>query len=339
MSRALQVQAGQDALQVYEQACRAVETARTTFEAKDIRDKAEAMRVYSRQAKNRQMEIDATEIRIRAERKIGLLMQEQREAGLMNTGGDAMKARVAEKPEVGKPTLSDAGIDKNLADRARKTAAIPDDEFEEIVDDWRGRIAVENERVTVNIMDAAERHAKAPHVANNTGNNEWYTPVEYIELARHVMGDITLDPASSEIANRTVKATHFFTAQDNGLEKEWFGNVWMNPPYAQPLINQFADKLAEEFKRGAVHNAIVLVNNATETNWFHTIADVSALVFFPKGRIRFVAPNGERGDAPLQGQALLLLSNDFEVIVRFAYGVVGRFAGSLLSKSGRNGVA
>ena len=211
------------------------------------------------QAKNRQMEIDAAEIRIRAERKIGLLMQEQREAGLMAKppGHNQYVDRVADRPEA--PTLSDAGIDKHLADRARKTAAIPDDEFEEIVDDWRGRIAVENERVTVNIMDAAERHAKAPHVANNTGNNEWYTPVEYIELARHVMGDITLDPASSEIANRTVKATHFFTAQDNGLEKEWFGNVWMNPPYAQPLINQFADKLAEEFKRGAVHNAIVLV--------------------------------------------------------------------------------
>ena len=51
-------------------------------------------------------------------------MEAQREAGLMADGGDAMRARVTGKPEVAPITLAEAGIDKNLADRARKYAAM-----------------------------------------------------------------------------------------------------------------------------------------------------------------------------------------------------------------------
>jgi 16S rRNA G966 N2-methylase RsmD len=71
----------------------------------------------------------------------------------------------------------------------------------------------------------------------------YYTPSEIIELARSVLGDI--DPASSEIANRTVKAGEYFTKKDDGLSKEWFDRVWMNPPYAQPLIQKFSVKVCQ----------------------------------------------------------------------------------------------
>lgn len=142
------------------------------------------------------------------------------------------------------------------------------------------------------------------HVGNNSGNNEWYTPPEFIEAAREVLGGIDLDPASSVVANERVRASRIFTAEDSGLNQEWpVGNIWMNPPYAQPLVGQFADRFAAEIRRGST--GIVLVNNATETAWFQTLATVCSAICFPKTRIRFMDPTGKRSGAPLQGQAII----------------------------------
>ena len=56
-----------------------------------------------------------------------------------------------------------------------------------------------------------------PHVTNNSGNNEWYTPQKYIEAARRVLGCIDLDPASCPYANQTVKAEHFFSIDNDSM--------------------------------------------------------------------------------------------------------------------------
>lgn len=145
-----------------------------------------------------------------------------------------------------------------------------------------------------------------PHVAHNSGNNEWYTPAEYIEAARRVMGYIDLDPASSEAANRVVDAIAYYTAEDDGLTLPWVGKLWMNPPYATSLVGQFADKMAGHVRAGDVTEAIILVNNATETAWFRALIGVASAVVFPASRIRFWQPDGELG-APLQGQACIYI--------------------------------
>ncbi len=148
---------------------------------------------------------------------------------------------------------------------------------------------------------------KRPHVANNSGNNEWYTPAELIEAARSAMGSIDVDPASNDIAQKVVKAGTYYTAETNGLDKTWVGNVWMNPPYASDLIGKFIDKLIAE--RQNYRQAIVLVNNATETEWFNKIISISSAVCFPKSRVKFYMPDGKTG-APLQGQAVLYIGEN-----------------------------
>ena len=66
-----------------------------------------------------------------------------------------------------------------------------------------------------------------------SGDDEYYTPVEIVEATRKALGGkIDLDPASCELAQKTVKAEKYYTIDDDGLSKEWSGYVFLNPPFS-----------------------------------------------------------------------------------------------------------
>jgi ParB family chromosome partitioning protein len=173
------------------------------------------------------------------------------------------------------------------------------------------KLPVEDQRQIVEAGPAAVREAakdirEVGHVNRTsfTGENEWFTPADWLARARAALGEIDLDPASNPLAQEAVKATAFFTKEDDALTKEWGGRVWMNPPYAQPLIGQFADKLLAEIDAGRVTQALTLTHNYTDTGWFHALAARADAICFTRGRIRFVSPAGDLA-APTQGQALM----------------------------------
>lgn len=142
------------ALAKYDAAINAIAEAKAVDELLNIRDTADALRAAARVANNKQAEADMAEIRFRAERRVGEMMASQRAAGMFSGGAKGIGKKVWVDD---KPTLTEAGIDKNLADRARKLAAIPAAEFNGIVSDWRGRVEEENERVTGSLLKAGEK--------------------------------------------------------------------------------------------------------------------------------------------------------------------------------------
>jgi hypothetical protein len=76
------------------------------------------MRVYARRAKDKQLELDAAEIRIRATRRIGEMMAVQpKNTGAMGVG---TKVRVDEKP-----TLAEFGIDDKRSQLRRQLSLDP----------------------------------------------------------------------------------------------------------------------------------------------------------------------------------------------------------------------
>jgi phage N-6-adenine-methyltransferase len=139
-----------------------------------------------------------------------------------------------------------------------------------------------------------------------TGEIEWYTPRRYLDAAVAVMGGIDLDPASSHAAQGHVKAKRFFTMSDDGLAQRWSGRVFLNPPYAMPTIKQFVSKMTGAYEGDEFSEGILLTNNATDTEWFHTAAKVCTAICLTRGRISFLqARDGELLEkaSPTHGQA------------------------------------
>lgn len=144
----------------------------------------------------------------------------------------------------------------------------------------------------------------ATRVKGLTGEVEWYTPRKYLDAAVQVMGAIDLDPASSDVAQRHVRASRYFTIKEDGLTRPWSGRVFLNPPYAMPLVEQFVQKMVASFADDGIEG-ILLTNNATDTKWFHVAAHNCSAMCFTLGRIHFLeASNGELTEktSPTHGQ-------------------------------------
>ena len=306
----------------------AIEQAGSFDEVKAIRDQAEALRVYSRSIGAALDAVNAAaELRIRAERRMGEAL---REAEVTKGRPEKMSPSTT---FTSKPTLSEIGITRDQSSRYQQIAAIPRETFETAIeahkaaDEPLSAAAVVRVAETLETLPEPVRQdvlANGPaeiiavahnHRAQGTGDNEWYTPAEHIEAARAVMGDIDLDPASSALANETVRAARFFDIEADGLAQEWGGRVWMNPPYAQPWIMRFCEKLTEEAAAGRVIEAIALTHNYTDTGWFHLLAGKANAVCFTRGRIGFLDPNGKRA-APTQGQAFTYIGPNVPEFVR-----------------------
>lgn len=284
------------------EAARALASAKTLEDVLTIRDQAEALRVYIRAAsESLEAANAAAEIKLRAERKAGEMLKAMEK----RDGGDAMKARSQGATEV-PPSLEELGINRDQSSRWQREASVDEGTFEEYLVSCRDEGREVTQAGLLNI-------AKGCHVTANSGENEWYTPPEYIEAAREVMGRIDLDPASCETAQANVKAKRFYTADDDGLSKRWAGNVWLNPPYSKDLIGLFAAKVVEESAR--FDQAVVLVNNATDTSWFHQLASVSSAACFLRGRVKFLDKTGTPANTPVQGQAVLYVGDN---VAKFA---------------------
>lgn len=162
------------------------------------------------------------------------------------------------------------------------------------------------------IPTPANDNSRPAHRTQFSGDNEWYTPARYVELARTVMGTIDVDPASNDYAQRTVKAATFYTVETNGLDKEWRGKVWMNPPYSRKLIGRFVDKAVEEYRCGRCSEAIVLTNNNTDTKWAATLLENATAICFTRGRVKFESPTRGCPSTLPQGQMFTYLGSNPE---------------------------
>lgn len=161
---------GLSPLALYEDACRALDAAVLLTDVMDIKDLAEMRAAAARIAGNRQLEMQAVELRMRATRKLGQILDQQKATVGFNKGTrgqirgkDSTGAAQIEVPDDPLPRLTDIGITHKLSSQAQRLAAVPDDEFSELIKAWHVESQTLNGRLTTDLLrvGAADRQRNA----------------------------------------------------------------------------------------------------------------------------------------------------------------------------------
>lgn len=168
-------------LGTYDQARALLAQAKAVDEVKAILDKTAALKEYARRAADRTLEIDATEIRFYAERRMGEMLIAQSETVGFNSGArgqlrgrEKSGGTITASPEDERPTLADVGISRKLSSHAQKLAAVPAKEFQSRIESWRAEVSAGQARVTVDLMrigQAEQRRENAQRLAEELSAN------------------------------------------------------------------------------------------------------------------------------------------------------------------------
>jgi phage N-6-adenine-methyltransferase len=285
---------------------RAIEEAQTVPEVAAVVAKLEAFHTYAKKVglDNRD-ENRIAAAKLAGKRKGGQLLRDlernQGDRTDLTSPNDGTSSEYAQ-------ACKEARLSSQDASRWQKVGAVPESIFDEYVagllDD------PEREITTTGAIAYAQSGGKL--VASD--ENEWYTPARYIEAARAVLGDIDLDPATSETANETVKAPQIYTLADDGLAQVWHGRVWLNPPYGR-LAGEFVTKLVWDHQTENVAAAVALVNaHCTDTAWFQQLWDYP--LCFTDHRIDFDSGGRDKHTTSTHGSVFAYLGLEREAFAK-----------------------
>lgn len=151
------------------------------------------------------------------------------------------------------------------------------------------------------------------HQSARMMKDEWLTPPHIIKA----LGYFDLDPCSP--VNRPwPTATNHFTIEDNGLNKEWNGRVFCNPPYGLESAH-WLKKLADH------GDGIALIFARTETKMFfqHVWNKADALLFI-EGRLYFHHLDGTVAKANAGAPSVLIAYGKRNVQALYDSGINGK---------------
>ncbi len=146
----------------------------------------------------------------------------------------------------------------------------------------------------------------AHEISKENNKYVWLTPPKILEK----LGPFDLDPSAAPLPRPWDTAKTMWTeASDDGLAKEWFGRVWLNPPYGR-LISNWMEKMAHH------GNGVAITYVRTDTAWFQkwVFPFVSGIFCF-NGRVKFHHGDGRLADAASAPHVLLAYGEENAKIV------------------------
>lgn len=136
----------------------------------------------------------------------------------------------------------------------------------------------------------------AEHEPSIGQSDDWYTPREIFDALGLTFD---LDPCSPG-PDHWVPARKVYTLADDGLAQQWCGLVFMNPPFGGRLGH--VPWLARFFDHG---NGVAIVRAYTSSSWWHDLMPRAEGILFPRGKTKFIRPDGSIGKAPGHGVVLV----------------------------------
>lgn len=172
----------------------------------------------------------------------------------------------------------------------------------------------------------------------NPDNVEYGTPDIIIEFSRKVMGSIDLDPASNEKWNSRVKASTYFTREDNGLIQNWYGNVFLNHPFGKrekkckeyctknrckergycitedvPGNEDWINKFISEYEERKTKQGINICYAAIGDSWYIPLLSYPTCFLFP--RTNYIDENGKVLKGVQKGSNVTYLGNNIDLFI------------------------
>jgi len=130
-------------------------------------------------------------------------------------------------------------------------------------------------------------------------SNDWETPADFYNQLDAEFG-FTLDPCAS---SSSAKCSSFYTADDDGLSKDWKGHtVFMNPPYGRKIGN-WIQKAYEEGEKSNTR-VVALIPARTDTKYWHNYCMKATEIRFVKGRLKFGQGNA-KNSAPFPSAVVI----------------------------------
>lgn len=156
------------------------------------------------------------------------------------------------------------------------------------------------------------------HHSARAKTDVWLTPPELLQ-ALGGSASFDLDPCAPEVQPWPT-AQKRYTQSDNGLMREWFGRVWLNPPYRTDLIRRFMARMADH------GHGLALIFARTETEHFAKFIwpKCDALLFL-EGRLHFHHANGTRARKNAGAPSVLCAYGPDDADVLAGCGLAGAF--------------
>jgi hypothetical protein len=195
------------------------------------------------------------------------------------------------------------------------------EEFWQFIPSLWGVVAMNDatfDEVVIGELGTRRRRGMGGHQSADAGTHTWLTPPRLLQA----LGVFDLDPCAAPAPRpwNTAKV-HYTAPHQDGLQLDWFGRVWLNPPYGNEAMSWLS-----RLSRHGRGTALIFARTETEAFSEYVFGRADAL-FFLRGRLFFHYPDGRQAPHNAGAPSVLCAYGPDDAEILHDAGLAGHFIG------------